>query len=170
MWRVLPLESVLQVRDIHRGLLMLRKYVFATFSLVLTGLSFGADTADSLTGLPMPDAASGMSLGSAIALPPAQVCRSTHTSEFYSVSGFKTSTAIAWYSVHLKGFRHLHGYGAGRSQDIFVNADGSLFIGITGSPASDGADTETYAISYATLKPGLSDKSLKGLLSQNMTC
>jgi hypothetical protein len=149
---------------------MLRKCVSATLSLMLATLAFGADTTDSLTGLPLPDAASGMSLDSPMKLNPAQVCKSTDTSQFYSVSGFKTSKAIAWYSAHLRGFRHLHGYGAGRSQDVFVNADGSVFVAITGSPASDGVDTEAYAVLYATLKPGMSDKTLIGLLSQHVSC
>jgi hypothetical protein len=149
---------------------MLRQCASATLSLLLAALSFGAESADALTGLPVPDVASGLSLGTAMQLPAAQICKSTHKSEFYKVSGFKTSAAIAWYSDHLKGFRHLHGYGAGRSQDLFVNADGSIFVGITGDPANDGADTETYAILYSTLQPGLPDKKLMGLLSQNMTC
>jgi hypothetical protein len=149
---------------------MLRQCVSATLSLMLAAFSFAAEPTDALTGLPVPDAASGLSLGTPMELPAAQICKSTHKSEFYSVSGFKTSAAIAWYSAHLKGFRHLHGYGAGRSQDLFVNADGTIFVGITGSPANDGVDTEVYAVSYASLRPGLSDKTLTGMLSQHMSC
>ena len=149
---------------------MLRRYATATLSLMLAALAHGAGTADSLTGLPMPDAASGLSLGSPTKIDPAQVCKSTWTQNFYSVSGAKTSVAIAWYGAHLKGFKHLHGYGAGRSQDGFVNADGSLWVGITGSPAADGADTEIYAIIYATVKPGLPEKTLAGMLTQHVSC
>jgi hypothetical protein len=149
---------------------MLRQCASATLALLLAGLAYGADTSDSLTGLPVPDAASGMKFYPPMKLDPAQVCKSTHTSEFYTVSGFKTSTVIAWYSAHLKGFRHLHGYGAGRTQDIFVNADGSMLVAVTGSPGPDGVDSNAYAVSYATLKPGLSEKTLTGMLSQHITC
>jgi|SRR5580698_9506531 hypothetical protein len=149
---------------------MLRRGTSVTLALILAGSAFGAETTDAVTGLPLPDAASGMKLDSPMKLPSSQVCKSTHTIDFYSPSGIKTSAALAWYGSHLQGFRHLHGYGAGRSQDIFVNTDGSLYVGVTGSPANDGVDTEVYAISYASLKPGLSDKTLKGMLSQNMTC
>lgn len=149
---------------------MLRTCISATIALIFAGFVNAAETTDSLTGLPLPDAASGMTFYAPMLLKPAQVCKSTQTTNFYTVDGFKTSTAIAWYGAHLKGFRHLHGYGAGRTQDEFVNADGSLLVGITGSPAADGTDTEVYAIVYATLKPGASEKVLRGLLSQNWRC
>jgi hypothetical protein len=149
---------------------MLRTGTTVTFALMLAGLAQAADGVDPLTGLPIPDAASGMSLSTPMRLDPGQVCKSTLNTQFYSPSGFKTSAAIAWYGAHLKGFRHLHGYGAGRTQDLFVNADGTMYIGITGSPGADGVDTEIYAISYATLKPGMPDKQLQGLLSQRLTC
>jgi hypothetical protein len=149
---------------------MLGRCASIMLSLMLAAVAGAADTTDSLTGLPAPDAASGMSLGSAMKLDPTPLCKSTYTSQFYTVRGFKTSQAIVWYGAHLKGFKHLHGYGAGRTQDIFVNADGTQFVGITGSPDKDGVDTETYAVLYATLKPGLPDKTLVGLLSQNVKC
>jgi hypothetical protein len=149
---------------------MLRRCASATLALMLAGLACAADTTNPLTGLPLPDAASGLKLDSPMKLQPAQICKSTQTTEFYITSGFKTSAAIAWYSAHLKGFAHLHGYGAGRTQDAFVNADGTLDVVITGSPGPDGADSEAYAVSYATLQPGMPQKTFKGLLSQNMSC
>jgi hypothetical protein len=154
----------------HRSLIMLRKQVLALITLTLAALAHGADQTDSLTGLPVPDVASGLKVDSGTKLDPAPICKSTLTSQYYTVFTGKTSTAIAWYGVHLKGFRHLHGYGMGRSQDLFVNADGSMYVGITGSPAKDGEDTDAYAISYAIVKPGLPEKTMKGLLSQNVTC
>jgi hypothetical protein len=149
---------------------MLRRCASATLALMLAGLACAADTTDALTGLPTPDAASGIQLGSPMKLEPTQLCKSTHTSEFYITRGFKTSAAIGWYSGHLKGFTHLHGYGAGRTQDAFVNADGTLYVSITGSPGPDGADSQAYAVSYATMKPGVSQKVLMGLLSQKVSC
>jgi hypothetical protein len=149
---------------------MLRRCVSATLTLMLAGLACAADTTDSLTGLPIPDAASGIKLDSPMKLEPAQICKSSQTTEFYITSGFKTSTAIAWYSAHLKAFSHLHGYGAGRTQDAFVNADGTLDVVITGSAGPDGADSDAYAVSYATLNPGMPQKTFMGLLSQKMTC
>jgi hypothetical protein len=149
---------------------MLRRCAPATMAVMLAGLAYGADATNALTGLPLPDAASGIKLDSPMRLQPAQVCKSTQTTEFYITFGFKTSTAVAWYSAHLKGFTHLHGYGAGRTQDAFVNGDGTLDVVVTGSPGADGADSDAYAVSYATLKPGMPQKSFVGLLSQKMTC
>jgi len=149
---------------------MLRAGLSATLVFMFAGLVYAADTTDSLTGLPFPDAATGIKLYEPMKLDPVQVCKSTQTTNFYTVDGAKTSAAIAWYGAHLKGFRHLHGYAAGRTQDEFVNADGTLLVGITGIPAADGVDTEVYAIVYATLKPGASQQVLKGLLSQSLSC
>jgi len=148
---------------------MLRRCAAVTLALMLAGLACAADT-NALTGLPIPDAASGMKLDSPMQLKPAQICKSTQTTEFFITRGFKTSAAIAWYSAHLKGFAHLHGYGAGRTQDAFVNADGTLDVVITGSPGPDGADSDAYAVSYATFKPGMPQKVFMGLLSQKMSC
>jgi hypothetical protein len=137
---------------------------------MLTALAHGAAGTDSVTGLPVPDAASGMSLDTPMKIDPVQVCKSMQTSNFYVVSGAKTSTVIAWYAAHLKGFRHMHAYASGRAQDGFVNADGSLLVGITGSPAADGADSGAYAVTYVALKPGASDKVLTGLMTQHLSC
>jgi hypothetical protein len=149
---------------------MLRRCASATLALMLAGLACAADTTNPLTGLPIPDAASGIKLDSPVRLDPAQVCKSMQTTEFYTTRGFKTSATIAWYSAHLKGFTHLHGYGAGRTQDAFVNADGTLDVVVTGSPGPDGADSDVYAVSYAMLKPGMPQKTFMGLLSQKMSC
>ena len=149
---------------------MLRRCASATLALMLAGLACAADTANPLTGLPVPDAASGIKLDPPIRLDPAQVCKSTQTTEFYTSRGSRTSAAIAWYSAHLKGFAHLHGYGAGRTQDAFVNADGTLDVVITGSRGPDGADSDVYAVSYATLKPGMPQKTFTGLLAEKTSC
>jgi hypothetical protein len=149
---------------------MLRRCASAALAFMLAGLACAADTTDPLTGLPIPDAASGIKLDSPMKLEPTQLCKSTHTSEFYITRGFKTSAAIAWYSAHLKGFAHLHGYGAGRTQDAFLNTDGTVYVSITGSPGPDGADSDAYAVSYATMKPGMSQKVVMGLLSQKISC
>jgi hypothetical protein len=138
---------------------------------MLATLAYGADATDSLTGLPMPDAASGIKLyDPPMKLDPAHVCKSTQVTNFYSTTDFKTNAAIAWYGAHLKNFQHMHGYGSGRTQDAFVNADGTLMVVITGSPGPDGVDSKAYAVTYATLKPGMSQKTLTGLLSQKITC
>jgi hypothetical protein len=150
---------------------MLRRCASATLALMLAGLACAADTTDSLTGLPVPDAASGIKLyDPPMKLDPAQICKSTQVTDFYSTADFKTSAAIAWYSTHLKDFKHMHGYGAGRTQDAFVNADGTLMVVITGSPGADGVDSNAYAVTYATLKPGMPQKTMTGLLSQKISC
>jgi hypothetical protein len=149
---------------------MLRRCGFAALSLALAGIASGAEMTDSLTGLPLPDAASGITMGRPMALDPGAVCKSIWTDNFYSPSGAKISAVIAWYSAHLKGFHRVHGYGSGRSQDAFVNADGTLMIGVTGGPAADGVDTDIYAVGYSTVKPGMSDKEVKGMLAQHLSC
>jgi len=138
---------------------------------MVTVLANAAGGQETMTGLPLPDAASGMRVDPpAVDMPPASICRSTMKSVFYSVSGFRISTALAWYGAHLKGFKHLHGYGAGRTQDAFLSADGTLYVGITGSPGKDGADSEAYAVVYATFKPAVSEKGLLGMLTQHGGC
>jgi hypothetical protein len=138
---------------------------------MVTALANAAGGQDALTGLPLPDAASGMKIvPPAMDMPATSICRSAMKTVFYSVSGFRTSTAIAWYGAHLQGFKHLHGYGADRTQDIFLSADGRLYVAITGSPGRDGADTDAYAISYATFTPAVSEKGLLGMLTQRGGC
>ncbi|HEY3731049.1 MAG TPA: hypothetical protein VGL28_07280 [Steroidobacteraceae bacterium] len=149
----------------------LRLILVTGLAAMVTGLASAAGGSEALTGLPLPDASSGMRVDPpAVDIPPAPVCRSTMKSSFYSVAGFQTSTAIAWYGAHLKGFKHLHGYGAGRTQDAFLSADGMLYVGITGSPGKDGADSEAYAILYGTFKPAVSEKVLLGMLTQRGGC
>jgi hypothetical protein len=136
-----------------------------------TVLANAAGGQDKLTGLPLPDAASGMKLDPPpVDMPNTAICHSTMKTVFYSVSGFRTSTAIAWYGAHLNGFKHLHGYGADRTQDAFLSADGTLYVAITGSPGKDNADSDAYAISYATFKPGVPEKGLLGMLTGHGGC
>ncbi len=150
---------------------MLRTCASATLALMLTSLACAADMTDALTGLPLPDAASGIKLyDPPMKLEPAQICKSTQVTDFYSTMDFKTSVAIAWYGAHLKGFQHMHGYGSGRTQDAFLNADGTLMVVITGSPGADGVDSKAYAVTYAALKPGMPQKTVAGLLSQKVAC
>jgi len=98
------------------------------------------------------------------------VCKSMMQMDFYTAQGGKVDAALAWYSDQLKGFKHTHGYGSGRSQDTFYNATGTLMVSITGNEAKEGENTAVYSIIYATIKPGVSEKAIAGLNVQKAVC
>jgi len=144
--------------------------------LLLTGIlaagSGVADAAanDSLTGLPLP-AESSLNIARAPTnLPDVPVCKSKSQMNFYTPGSGKVDAAIAWYTAHLAGFKHTHGYGSGRSQDTFYNAQGTLIVSITGAPAPDGQNTDVYSVIYATIAPGVSDKVIAGMNVQKTVC
>lgn len=89
---------------------------------------------------------------------------------FYTRVSGKVDAAISWYSAHLQGFQHTHGYGSGRSQDTFYNATGTLIVSITGMPAAEGQNTEVYSVIYGTIQPGVSSKVMAGMNVQKVVC
>jgi hypothetical protein len=87
------------------------------------GLASGA-ASDSLTHLPLPTESSLNIPRGPTNLPDVPVCKSKSQMNFYTPSSGKVDAAVAWYTSHLAGFKHTHGYGSGRSQDTFYNDRG----------------------------------------------
>ena len=144
---------------------------FLLSGIVATGLGIAAGAAtDSLTHLPLPAESALSVLGNAMSLPESPVCKSKAQMNFYRLGSGKVDAAVAWYTSHLAGFKHTHGYGSGRSQDTFYNAQGTVIVSITGDPAPEGQNTDVYSIIYGTIQPGVSDKAIAGMNVQKMVC
>jgi len=125
---------------------------------------------DPLTSLPKPIGAT-MKLGNQpMKLDDTPVCKSMMQMDFYTAQGGKVDAALAWYSDQLKGFKHTHGYGSGRSQDTFYNTTGTLMVSVTGSEAKEGENAAVYSIIYATIRPGVSERAIAGLNVQKVVC
>jgi hypothetical protein len=133
------------------------------------GAANGA-ASDSLTALPLPNEGTLNVSRAPMNLPDVPVCKSKAQMNFYTPSSGKVDAAVAWYTSHLAGFKHTHGYGSGRSQDTFYNAQGTLIVSITGSPAPEGQNTDVYSIIYGTITPGASDKAIAGMNVQKAVC
>jgi hypothetical protein len=129
-------------------------------------------TTDPLTNLPLdPATESSLHLGNEpTRLPDSQICKSKMQTDFYSLFDVKVSVTLAWYASHLPGFRKTHGYAAGRSQDTFYNADGTIIVSVTGEPGRDGEDEDGYSVLYARFQPGLSEKTIQGMNQQKIVC
>jgi hypothetical protein len=129
-------------------------------------------TADPLTGLPLyPATDSRLHLGNEpTKIPDSTICKSKFQADFYSVFDSKVDATLAWYAAHLTGFHKTHGYAANRSQDTFYNDDGTMIVSVTGNPAKDGENTDTYSVLYGRLTPGLSVKTIISLNQQKIVC
>ena len=139
--------------------------------IVAAGFVVAAGTAgDSLTGLPLPSESSLNIPRGPTKLPDVPVCKSKAQMNFYTPGSGKVDAAVAWYASHLAGFKHTHGYGSGRSQDTFYNAQGTLIVSITGNPAPEGQNSDVYSIIYGKIAPGVSDKAIAGMNVQKQVC
>jgi hypothetical protein len=105
-----------------------------------------------------------------MAIPDVPMCKSTAQMNFYTARSGKVDVVIAWYLETLKGFKHTHGYGSGRSQDTFYNAAGTLMVSITSKPAAQGRNADVYSIIYTTIHPGVSEKVIVGTNIQKVDC
>jgi|HubBroStandDraft_5_1064220.scaffolds.fasta_scaffold724045_1 hypothetical protein len=150
---------------------------FVMAAAILIGISAmassysGGPATDSLTHLPLPDAASTLILaGDPMPLPNVPVCKSTATMNFYTARSGRVDAAIAWYTANLKGLKHAHGYGSGRSQDTFYSSDGTVIVSITGTPAAQGQNSDVYSIIYGAIKPGASEKAIIAMNMQKVDC
>jgi hypothetical protein len=145
-------------------------------SILTTLIAVPAESADSaaadpLTKLPLPTASSPIHLDTNPSnYGDVPVCKSRGTMNFYTPLGGSVAAAVAWYTAHLSGFKHVHGYGSGRSQDTFYNASGTLTVSITGEPGKEGQDTNLYSIIYSTIQPGVPDKVIAGMNIQKVDC
>jgi hypothetical protein len=142
------------------------------FSLSVA-LSAGAATLtmDPLTGLPLDPATDSHHLGNEpVKMHDSQICKSTMQGDFYSNVDSKVDATVAWYAAHLAGFHKAHAYAAGRSQDAFYNDAGTMLVYVTGSPGKEGENTDTYAVTYYLLQPGLAAKTILSFTQQKIVC
>jgi hypothetical protein len=128
-------------------------------------------TSDPLTGLPLdPATNSRLNLGNEpTKLPVPDICKSKISTDFYTVYESVHET-IAWYTSHLKDFKHAHGYSGGRSRDTFYNSAGTIMVTITGDPGADGQNVDTHSVVYYKMLPGLTEKTILGSLSEKVIC
>jgi hypothetical protein len=122
-------------------------------------------TTDVLTGLPLFPGS-----GAPVKIPGARWCKSAMQANFYKVSDSTVMAAAAWYASHLRGFKKTHAYASGRWDDTFYNSSGTLFVLIMGNPGTEGENTQTYAVTYYRVQPGVSERSIIGLNQQKVVC
>ncbi len=128
-------------------------------------------TADPLTGLPIIPTPDRLHMGNEpTVLPETPICKSKGLMNFYSTNGIQVNATVVWYAARLPGFKKTHGYASGRSQDTFYKPDGSMIVSITGEPGPDGQDAEVHGIVYGKFTPGLSEKTVVGMNTQNVVC
>jgi hypothetical protein len=126
---------------------------------------------DPLTKLPLPTTGAPLTLfGNPHKIDDVPVCKSKGTMNMYSGHTGNVSDAIYWYASHLAGFKRVHGFGSGRSQDTFYNPAGTLMVSITGHPGKEGQDTKVYSVIYSTIQPGASEKVIAGMNIQKVVC
>jgi hypothetical protein len=135
-------------------------------------------TKDPGTGLPLiPATDSGNRIGDTpyvynqpTKMPDGHICKSTMQANFYMLFTIKVDATVAWYDAHLTGFKKVSGYGGGRSQTAFSNADGTLVVIVTGDAGAQGANVDAYSVAYERYQPGLSAKTIDSLTQGKLTC
>ena len=135
-------------------------------------------TSDPLTGLPLiPATDSGKHMdgitdtsNEPTKMPDAQICKSKFQGNFYSLFNIKVDAAVAWYSLHLSGFKKVQGYESSRSQTGFYKPDGTILIIVTGDTGAQGENTNAYSVAYEHYQPGLSEKTISGLTQGKIAC
>jgi hypothetical protein len=128
-------------------------------------------TTDPLTQLPLdPASNSRLNLGNApTAMQPSSICKSKFQANLYTVYETVNETT-AWYTAHLRAFRHAHGYSGGRSRETFYNADSTMVISILGEPGPDGHNVDTHTVMYYSFQPGLAEKTILAMLNEKTVC
>jgi hypothetical protein len=146
-------------------------------TLVLLGLTLSAPaanktlTSDPLTGLPIIPTPDRLHLGNApTVLPDTNICKSNAKMNFYSTNGIQVDATVAWYSAQLPGFKKTHAWVSERSQDTFYKPDGTMIVSITGEPGAQGQNTDVHGLVYAKFEPGIAEKTIIGMNTQNIVC
>ena len=103
-------------------------------------------------------------------MPDSQICKSKMQGDFYSSVDSKVYATLAWYGAHLAGFHKAHAYASGRSQDSLYNDAGTVVVFVTGSPGKEGENTDTYAVTYYRLQPGLPAKTIITFTQLKIDC
>ncbi|HEY2712750.1 MAG TPA: hypothetical protein VGI60_09575 [Chthoniobacterales bacterium] len=141
------------------------------FALVVSANSASTEKTDSLTGLPLyPAVSNRVDEGKPVKLPEVTICQSKMETNFYSVYDAKIDATLAWCVAHFQGFKQVHGYSDGRSQNAFYNSDGTILVSVTGSVAKEGENTATVSISYKKFNPGLSQTTILGMKDRKIVC
>ena len=150
---------------------------FAMFVFVLGSASGQGKllTSDPLTGLPLISATdSGKHIpglaytyNDPTVIPRAPVCKSNVKAEFYSLSSINVDATAAWYSSHLSGYKKVSGQTSNSSQTAFYNSDGTLVILVTGDV---GGNAAAHTVTYERYTPGLSEKTIAGLVQGKTIC
>ncbi len=132
---------------------------------------------DPLTALPLIPATNAMNRGNApVKMPDGVVCKSKMQGNFYIIYNYfakqnaKTDETVAWYGTHLTGFKKVHGYGGGRSQDVFYNANGTILVIVTGNPGAPTQNTFAHAVAYERYQPGISPATIASLTQEKIVC
>ena len=146
--------------------------VFALLGLTLSAPAGNKTlTNDPLTGLPIIPSPDRLHLGNEpTVLPDTNICGSKAKMNFYSTNGIQVDATVAWYTAQLHGFKKTHGYASERSQDTFYKPDGSMIVSITGEPGAQGQNTEVHGLVYAKFEPGLTEKAIIGMNTQQVVC
>ena len=85
------------------------------------------------------------------------ICGTTVSSATYSPGNATRSAIEAWFAVHLKGFKLIHGTVRSTPLDAFVNPDTTLSVSIWGSTTvKNGLDGVEY---HRNPKPASADKT-----------
>jgi hypothetical protein len=102
-------------------------------------------TSDALTQLPRdPASNSRLNLGNTpTAMQPTTICQSKFQANLYTMYETLDETT-AWYTAHLQGLKHAHGYSSRRSRESFYNPDGH--------------NVDTHTVMYYRFSTGLGGK------------
>jgi hypothetical protein len=148
---------------------------FLALALTLGTPAFAALAADndSLTGIPVYPSAVGN--GERI---PGGICRATAQTVVYLVpflwgpnntaapKQIQIADVEQWYQAHLKDFRFIPGFDGQRTQDVFLSADGTKAVTVTGKPAHSPV---AYAISYTRFSSPVQPNQVKSFASAQKT-
>jgi hypothetical protein len=135
------------------------------FSLLMCASAASAATLtqDPLTQLPLPAMTVGMLGNAPTEMPPAAVCKSQYRGNYYELMNATLQNAVAWYVGNLKGFRHIES--ADHSTHVFSDAQRSLIVIVMGK-----AGGEAGKVAYEKYEPGLSEKTLLGIVKKSVDC
>jgi hypothetical protein len=145
---------------------------FALLALTLSAPAANKTlTNDPLTGLPIVSTPDQFHRGNEpTVLPDTKICGSNAKMNFYSLKGIQVDATVAWYAAQLAGFKKTRAWASERSQDTFYKPDGTMIVSITGDPAPKGQNTDVYGLVYGKFEPGLSEKAIIGMNTQNVVC
>jgi hypothetical protein len=150
-------------------------FVFCTTNAPGQGKLLASDSLTRLGLIPATDSGNHMpniayTYNKPTKMPDRPVCKSKMQGNFYALFNIKVDAVVAWYSLHLTGFKKISGYESKRSQTAFYNPDGTIMIIVTGKRGPEGENMDAYAVAYERYQPGLSEKTIAGLTQGHIVC